>query len=189
MEQNRETILGTARELYGRLVHTHLTHEKERLIWTGKVCWMNQVNIVLASTTTFFAIISATLKPTWSILITALFAVSTVSFIMWQSNYEPAAKEAQHRVAAKEVLWLREQFLLLITDCHISTTPQRELEQRLDSLTRELTAVYKFAPNTAPKAYAQAKADLDRGHFTFSDEEIDALLPKHLRKNHNDFPS
>jgi len=183
MEANREPILATARELYGRLVYTHLTHEKERLIWTGKVCWMNRINITLASGTTFFAIISATLKPDWSIIVTALFAVATVSFIMWQSNYDPAGKEAQHRIAAKELLWIREQLLLLITDCHISTYVQRDLESRLDVITRELTAVYKFAPNTSPEAYAQAKADIDAGHFTFSDDEIDVLLPSALRKN------
>lgn len=185
MEANRAAILATARELYGRLVYSHLTHEKERLIWTAKVCWMNRINILLASTTTFFAIISATLKPTWSIIATALFAVTTVSFIMWQSNYDPAGKESQHRVAAKELLWLREQFLLLIADCY-TTCSQKEIEQRLEALTRELTAVYKFAPNTSPEAYAQAKTTLDSGHFTFSDGEIDRLLPLHLRKNSDD---
>jgi hypothetical protein len=46
-----------------------------------------------------------------------------------------------------------------------------------------LTAVYKFAPNTAKEAYLQAKADLDRGHFTFTDDEVDRLLPEHLRTN------
>jgi len=113
--------------------------------------------------------------------VTAIFAILTVSFAMWQSNYDPATKEGQHRVAAKELLWLREQFLLLITACNLSTTSVQELERRLDSLTRELTAVYKFAPNTAKEAYLQAKVDLDRGHFTFTDEEVDRLLPEHLR--------
>jgi len=182
MEPNRESILAAARDLYGRLVYSHLTHEKERLIWTKKVYWMNRVNIWLASATTFFAIISATLRPTWSILVTALFAVATVSFLMWQSNYDPAGKENQHRIAAKELLWMREQFLLLITDCHISTFSQKELEQCLDALTQQLTAAYKFAPNTSPQAYAQARADIQNGHFTFSDGEIDAMLPVHLRK-------
>jgi hypothetical protein len=182
MEASREPIVATARELYGRLVYTHLTHEKERLIWSGKVCWMNRINLGLAAATTFFAILSATLQPVWSITLTALFAVATVCSLMWQSNYDPAGKEAQHRTAAKELLWIREQFLLLITDCHISTYPQRDLEQRLNELTRELTAVYKFAPNTSPEAYAQAKAAIDAGHFTFSDEEIDAMLPVDLRK-------
>jgi hypothetical protein len=181
MEPNREPILATARELYGRLVYTHLTHEKERLIWTGKVCWMNRINVGLASATTFFAIISATLRPDWSIPLTALFAVATVSFLMWQSNYDPAGKEARHRVTAKELLWIREQLLLLITDCHLTTCTQRELESRLNIITRELTAVYKFAPDTSPTAYAQAKAAIDSGHFTFSNEEIDAMLPVALR--------
>jgi hypothetical protein len=93
MDQNRESILATSRELYGRLVYTHLTQEKERQIWSGKVCWMNRINVGLASLTTFFAIISATLRPIWSILATALFALATVSSLMWQSNYDPAGKK------------------------------------------------------------------------------------------------
>ena len=93
-------------------------------------------------------------------------------------------------LAAKELLWLREQFLLLITDCYL-TCSQKELEQRLEALTRELTAVYKFAPDTSPEAYAQAKAMIGDGHFTFSDEEIDRLLPPHLqiRSGNNHLPS
>jgi hypothetical protein len=182
MDQNREPILATSRELYGRLIYTHITHEKERQIWSGKVCWMNRINVVLASATTFFAIISATLRPTWSILVTAVFAVLTVSFVMWQSNYDPAGKEARHRIAAKELLWIREQLLLLITDCYITTCPQHELERRLDVLTRELTAVYKFSPDTSPKAFSQAERAIKSGHFTFTDGEIDAMLPTKLRK-------
>jgi len=181
MDADRQALLATARELYGRLVYTHLTHEKERHIWSANVCWMNRINIGLASLTTFFAIISATLRPTWSIFLTALLSVATVAFVMWQSNYDPAGKESQHRVAAKELLWIREQFLLLITDCHISTVPQSELDKRLDLLTRELTAVYKFAPNTSSEAYERAKAAIKDGHFTFSGEEIDAMLPATLR--------
>jgi hypothetical protein len=183
MDPDRSAILATTRELYGRLVYTHITHEKERQTWSEKVCWMNRINICLASATTFFAIISATLKPTWSILVTALFAVATVSFIMWQANYDPAGKEALHRTAAKELLWIREQLLLLITDCHISTCMHQELERRLDLLTRELTAVYKFAPNTSPAAFDQAEAAIKGGHFTFSDDEIDIMLPAQLRMN------
>jgi hypothetical protein len=183
MDQNREAILATSRELYGRLIYTHITHKKERQIWSGKVCWMNRINVALASMTTFFAIISATLRPTWSILVTALFAVATVSFVMWQSNYDPAGKEARHRIAAKELLWIREQILLLITDCHITTCAEHELERRLNVLSRELTAVYKFSPDTSPQAYAQAEAAIKTGHFTFTDGEIDAMLPTQLRKN------
>lgn len=39
------------------------------------------------------------------------------------------------------------------------------------------------ATNDQPEAYAQAAASIKSGHFTFSDDEIDAMLPTHLRKS------
>lgn len=182
-QDDRASILATARELYGRLVYTHLVHEKEREIWSMKVSRMNNINIGLAAATTLFAIISASLQPIWAIMLTAIFAVATISFVMWQSNLDPAGKESQHRVAAKELLWLREQLLLLIAKCHISTVSNEELQRCLESLTREITTAYKFAPNTSAEAYAAAQQSLKTGHFTFSDEEIDGFLPPELRKN------
>jgi hypothetical protein len=180
MDTAREPILATARELYGRLVYTHLTHEKEREIWSKKVCWMNRCNVFLTSATTFFAIISATLNPTGAVYATAVSSLLTVGFVMWQSNFDPSGKESAHRIAAKELLWIREQLLLLITNCHIVSYSQQRLERNLEMITRELTAVYKFAPNTSEKAFRQARAALAAGHFTFPEEEIDRMLPPRL---------
>ena len=56
------------------------------------------------------------------------------------------------------------------------------LQPRLDTITHELTTAYKFVPDTSAEAYAQADAALKGGHFTFSDDEIDAFLPVDLRK-------
>ena len=179
---NLVPIIASARELYGRVVYTHITHEKEREIWSAKVCRMNNINIWLAGATTFFAIISASLQPAWGTVVTAIFAAATIAFVMWQSNLDPAGREAQHRVAAKELLWIREQLLLLITDRHISPGSSDHAQKCLEVLTRELTTVYKFAPNTSPQAYAAAEKSIKSGHFTFSNEEIDGMLPVDLRK-------
>ncbi len=35
-EDGREYVLGVTRELYGRTVYSHKTHEKEREIWEQK---------------------------------------------------------------------------------------------------------------------------------------------------------
>lgn len=177
----RECILGTARELYGRVVYTHKTHEQEREIWAGKSCTMNRINILLTALTTMFAVISAVLKPAWALILTALFAAATVAFALYQSGFDPVGKESQHRVAAKELLWIREQLLLLITQCHMPGTETKQLERALEVITREVTAVYKFSPNTSPQAYAAADDMIKRGHFTFNDDEIDAMLPANLR--------
>ena len=102
------------------------------------------------------------------------------------SSYGRAAsfsgKENQQRTAAKELLWIREQLLLLIMDCHMPSVPLIQLQKCLEMINRELTAVYKFAPNTSSEAYAAADKSLKSGHFTFSDDEIDGFLPTVLRK-------
>jgi hypothetical protein len=181
MSNDLTPILATARELYGRVVWTHKVHEKERELWSRTVSWMNRVNILLAGLTTIFAVISASLHPLWALVVTALSAAATVCFAIWQASSDPSSKEAKHRITAKELLWIREQLLLFIGSCQSATAPDQP-QRQLDMLTRELTAVYKFAPDTSPKAYAAADKILKSGHFTFSDEEIDAFLPTELRK-------
>lgn len=182
MNPDLTPILATARELYGRVVYSHKVHEKEREIWSDKICWMNRVNVALTGVVTIFAVISASLKPMWALILTALSAATAVGFAVWQASYDPASKEAKHRVAAKELLWIREQLLLFIGTCQCATPLHDDAQLRLDILTRELTAVYKFAPDTSPAAYAAAEQILKSGHFTFSDEEIDGFLPTDLRK-------
>lgn len=181
-EDDLRPILATARELYGRVVFTHKTHEQEREIWSRKVSWMNRINIDLAGLTTFLAVLSASIPQTVALIATAVSAGATVCFTVWQSSSDPSSKEAKHRVVAKELLWIREQLLLLITNCHVSTFPPDHLQKCLEVITRELTAVYKFAPDTSPEAYGAAEKMIKDGHFTFSDDEIDAMLPTELRK-------
>jgi hypothetical protein len=43
-------------------------------------------------------------------------------------------KESQHRAAAKELLWIREQLLLLIMDCHIPSVPHTQLQHALQMI-------------------------------------------------------
>ena len=181
-DTGRDYVLAVSRELYGRAVYTHKTHEKERQYWSKWAFWMNWVNISLAAATTVFAIISAVLQPLRVLITTAVLAALTTAFALWQASFDPVGKENRHRTAAKELLWIREEFLLLIERCHISTEQTAHLQSRLDSLTHELGAVYKFAPDTSPKAYADASKALKSGEFTFSDAEIDGLLPTRLRK-------
>ena len=176
-------ILACARELYGRAVYSHKTHEVERELWADVVFWMNVGNICLAAATTVAAVIAASLKPTWAMILTAVLAAASICFIIWQASFDPAGKEAQHRAAAKELLWIREQFLLLIAHCNASNANVPDLQRSLDMLTLQITAAYKFTPSTSPKAYKIADDRLKRGEFTFSDDEIDAFLPLALRRN------
>jgi hypothetical protein len=122
---------------------------------------MNRINILLTSLTTMFAVVSAVIKPTWALILTALFASATVAFALYQSGFNPVGKENQHRVAAEDLLWIREQLLLLITECHMPDADTKQLERLLEGIRREVTAVYKFAPNVF---LAEVVWDLSLGH-------------------------
>ena len=50
-----EKLLSVVRELYGRVAWTHKTHEKDREIWSNKVCRVRWVNVVLIGITTLLA--------------------------------------------------------------------------------------------------------------------------------------
>ncbi|MDQ2833777.1 MAG: SLATT domain-containing protein [Acidobacteriota bacterium] len=177
------TILACARELYGRAVYSHKTHEVERELWADVVFRMNVGNVCLAAATTIAAVIAASIKPTWVVIVTAVLAAASICFVIWQASFDPAGKEGQHRAAAKELFWIREQFLLMIAHCSASNANVSDLQRSMDMLTLQITAAYKFTPSTSPKAYKLADERLKRGEFTFSDEEIDAFLPLALRKN------
>jgi SMODS and SLOG-associating 2TM effector domain family 4 len=176
-----EPILATARDLFGRAVYTHETHERERIIWSKKVCTTNRVNNILASGTTVLAVIAAALPSTIVLILTAVAAGATTGFGLWQSSSDAAGKESQHRTAAKELLWCRQQLAMLIADCQIPL-PVETLRRNLEIVNRELHAIYKFAPSTSPEAYKEAEAQIKGGHFSLSDDEVDALLPEALRK-------
>ena len=146
--------MATARELYGRVVYSHKTHEKEREVWGRRASLMNGANIALAAATTLFAVISAVLKPPWSLILTACLAAGMTAFVLWQSSFDPAGKGNQHRTAAKELLCIREQLLLLIERCHLEAESTAQLQASPVSVTRELTAIYKFVPDTSSRSYA-----------------------------------
>lgn len=182
MNPDIEPILATARDLFIRVVYTHETHERERIIWSKRVSLLNNWNVVLAVITTILAVISVSIPAPLALILTAVSAGATTGLTLWQAFSDAAGKEMQHRIAAKELLWSREQLLLLIADCHVSTAEPAFLRRNLEMINRELTAVYKFAANTSPEAYKEAEASIKSGHFAASDDEIDALLPEQFRK-------
>jgi hypothetical protein len=61
--------------------------------------------------------------------------------------------------------------------------PLESLQGARDRLLEELHTVYSGAPSTNSKAYSEAQKALQYSEdMTFSDAEIDAFLPKELKK-------
>jgi len=61
--------------------------------------------------------------------------------------------------------------------------PLEALQKERDRLLAELHSAYGGAPSTTVKAYREAQVALQKNEdMTFSEEEIDKLLPKELRR-------
>lgn len=176
--------IDVVREVFGRVVYSHKTHEKDRELSSAKVSRIRWTNIILTALT-FGGIVSNAI---WDqrVVLFATIAIGTVTlaFTVFQLSFDPATDAARHRVAAKSLLLIREKYVNLLADIY-GGIPDEEIQKRRDDLQEELNEVYEQAPDTSYKAYSRAKTALKvNEELTFSDSELDLFLPKSLRSTY-----
>lgn len=188
---NEEKILeGQIRECYGRIVYTHKTHEKAADILLDKQSNIKKCQIILS------AIIAGgmismifdfdCLKDYKKVSEFIAAIISTILLVLnsYTKDYDLGAIAQKHRQAGADLWVIREKYLSLLTDLRINRLSIQEMCKIRDSLMKELGAIQKNAPSTDSKAYNEAKQALkEKEELTFSDDEIDKLLPTNLRKN------
>lgn len=110
--------------------------------------------------------------------------VSTALLVLnaYTKNYDLGELAQKHKQAANDIWLIREQYLSLLTDLAASSKDDEEVRAERDRLVVALHAVYTGSPSTTYAAYRRAQESLKHNEeMTFSDEEIDAFLPKQLR--------
>lgn len=174
---------GQLRECFGRVVYSHKTHEKCADILIARLSRIKLWQILLSAITTggFIAAVFGAGK----IGALAGVLVSTVLLALnsYTKNYDLGELSQKHKRAAADLWIIRERYLSLISDLRMKVTPIESLQKRRDALLEELHSVYSGAPTTTHKAYQKAQQALQQlEDMTFSDAEIDAFLPKELKK-------
>jgi|ERR1017187_2746743 hypothetical protein len=101
----------------------------------------------------------------------------------YTKNYDLGALAQKHRQVGADLWIIRETYLSLITDLRMGEIPIEALQNARDDLLEKLHAVYAGAPSTTNNAYKKAQEALQRSEdLTFRDDEIDAFLPKELKR-------
>lgn len=180
---SRSILEGQLRECFGRVVYSHKTHEKCADILLSRLSNIKLWQIVLSALTTGGFI--ATLLGTGQIgaLLGTLVAITLLVLNAYTKNYDLGELSQKHRQAGADLWIIREKYLSLITDLRMGEKPIETLQQERDDLLNELHSVYSGAPSTTYQAYKKAQEALKQlEDMTFSDEEIDAFLPKELKK-------
>jgi DNA repair ATPase RecN len=111
-------------------------------------------------------------------------STSLLALNAYTKNYDLGELAQKHKQAANDLWLVRENFLSLLVDIAMKERPLETLQEHRDKLIEELHTVYGGAPSTTFKAYKKAQEALKTlEDMTFSDAEIDAFLPKELKRS------
>jgi hypothetical protein len=178
------------RESYGRCAYTHKTHEKmaERLHRrhkTGK--WANIIlSSLIASGAVGVVFSDGSIYYQYAGYATAALSILSLIFNAYLKDLDPGALAQRHREAAADIWNARESYLSLLADVFDPEISLDQLRSRRDALQALLRKIYHAAPHTDGKAYGQAQDALQHNEdLTFSDDELDLLLPTSLRRENS----
>lgn len=180
----RHILEGQLRECYGRVVYSHKTHEKCSDILLTRLSNIKMWQIILSALTTGGFI--STFLGAGEIGAGIGVVISTLLLILnaYTKNYDLGELAQKHKQAANEIWLIREKYLSLLTDLKIGEKPIEELQLERDTLLDSLHSVYSGSPSTNFEAYKKAQNALQtKEDMTFSDEEIDAFIPKELKRS------
>jgi len=182
---DKEKILESQiREIYGRVVYTHKTHEKCADVLKRRSDCLKLAEIILsAATTTSILIVLFGEGKTFQ-LIAAIFSTILLALTLYSKDFHLLAIAEKHKQAALDILGIREKLLSLLVDIKMGNKDISQLQESRDELNEQLVNAYKGAPKTINKAYDIASIALkENEEFTFSEVEIDKFLPESIRRN------
>lgn len=174
------------REAYGRLVYTHKTQEKCADIKLGdfnRMRWAQTILSALTSTGFFVIVFGDASKSHATALLAGIASTLLVIANAYMQGTKAAEEAEKHRSTAGKLWPLREAYISLITDVRSKSIALEDAKQKRDELEGKLAEIYGSAPSTSDRAYKAAQKALKfNEELTFTDAEIDLLLPTALRK-------
>ena len=169
------------REAYGRVVYTETCHYKkiDRLRNLDNNIKIGQIILSAIATTGFFVTIFSDEKI--GSIIGAIFSLILLILNSYAKNFNLGEISQDHKVAADALWKIREEYVSLLTDFEILTV--EEIMDKRNELQERTAAVYSTSPPTDSKSYMAAQNALKtEEEQTFSEHEIDVMLPNSIRR-------
>jgi len=183
-------LLSQIHHLYASVVYTHKIQEKQADIYF-RCHRRSQIAMIVLTTASGGAFLASLLNLVLSSSLAAL-AISFVSLLVSAINltmktFKYGEQMQKHRDAAAKIWNLRESYHSLMVDLQSEMITLAEGRERRDQLQKEASQIYENAPRTTDKACELAQNALhDDMESTYSDNEINQLLPISLRTTNKD---
>ena len=186
MERNSKESQGyilesQIREAFGRVTYSQTCHDKKinKLLEKNERIKFTQIILSAASTSGICVSIFSNKK------ISSIFSALISLFLLIHSTYMKnfnLLEEAQAHKKASDLLWkIREEYASLLTDFEVLELDV--IMKKRDELQERTSKVYSEFPRTDSKSYAAAqKALKTEEEQTFSEKEIDIMLPNSIRR-------
>jgi len=180
---SRRILEGQLRECYGRVVYSHKTHEKCADILLARLSTIKIWQIVLSAITTGGFIAAFLGAGQIGAGVGVVVSTSLLVLNAYTKNFDMGELAQKHRKSANDLWLVREKYLSLLADLAMGEKPLEIMQTHRDELLEQLHSAYIGAPSTNYKAYRKAQDALQKYEdMTFSDAEIDALLPGELKR-------
>ncbi|MDE0430031.1 MAG: SLATT domain-containing protein [Caldilineaceae bacterium] len=173
---------GQLKELFGRAVYSHKTHEKCADILLRRLSCITWAQISLSALSAGGYVSTLFGTGVFGSIGGFILSASLLVLNLYTKDHDLGESASKHRRTATDIWLIREKYLSLIFDLEIGGRPLKDLQKERDELAESLYAVYKAAPSTNSKAYAMAQKALKYDEeMYFSEDELNEMLPKHLR--------
>lgn len=186
MERNSRNSQGyklesQIREAYGRVTYSQTCHDKF-INWTVKLEDRIKVaQIVLSAITTSGFVVAIFSDDKIASILGAIVSLALLILNTYIKNFDLSGIAQEHKKAS-DLLWkIREEYVSLLTDFEMLDA--NAIRNKRDELQERTSEVYSNSPRTDAKSYTAAqKALKTEEEQTFSEEEIDIMLPNSIRR-------
>jgi hypothetical protein len=181
-----QALMDQLREEFGRIAYTHKTHMKMADRLNARLLLEKRITAALLALTAGDSVgVLVSNAQCAKIIAVALSGVALLVTVYGLSRARDRLAE-EHRKTADALWSLREYYVHLIGDLKGGSVSVDDARVRRDSLTEAAARVYSSAPATNAKAYEDAQKALKANEeLTFSQHEIDVMLPLALRSGAN----
>lgn len=186
MERNSQNSQGyklesQIREAYGRVTYSQTCHDK---FINQTVKLDNNIKIwqiVLSGVTTSGFVMSIFLNNNIANILGAIVSLALLILNTYIKNFDLSGIAREHKKAS-DLLWkIREEYVSLLIDFEMLEAD--EIIKKRDELQERTWEVYSNSPRTNAKSYKAAqKALKSEEEQTFSEDEIDIMLPNSIRR-------
>lgn len=191
MEQNSQAekssqidvLESQIRECFGRVVYSHKTQEKCADIVFKIHKSLKLAQIIVSAVVTTSLLLKIFGDNQIALFVAAFLSTVLFGLSMYMKDYDLGEIAQKHTNAANELWDIRETYLSILTDIRANQLSINQIINQRDDLQKRLANVYSGSPRTNYKAYKEASKALKiNEELTFNDKEIDAFLPKELRR-------